>query len=137
MTSGLPAAASNVGATYMKGDGVPVDAVQAIQWFEKAADMGNAKAMNAIGAIVANVAKNVPADPVQATAWFLKAAKAGDAEGMKNFGLCCLRGIGIEQDRALGWQWMKRAAKGGNSDAAALLKLGSTRPSERGLISEQ
>ena len=55
------------------------DLDQAMTWFQKSADAGNAKAMYYIG-VLYHDGKGVPKDAVKALDWFTKAAKLGDAD---------------------------------------------------------
>jgi len=74
---------------------------QAVQWFRKAADAGDADAMNNLGALLAEQGKKE-----QAAQWFRKAADAGDAAAMNNLGaLLAEQG---EEDQA--GQWYRKAA---------------------------
>jgi len=47
---GRCAAQSGLGLVYGNGQGVPVDYGEAMKWYRKAADQGNANAQNNLGA---------------------------------------------------------------------------------------
>ncbi len=47
--AGLAGAQCNLGLMYAHGNGVPKDAVEAVQWYQKAAEQGHASAQNNLG----------------------------------------------------------------------------------------
>jgi TPR repeat protein len=57
--------------------------VQAVSWYRKAAEAGNARGMNSLGVMYEN-GRGVDKDDVQAVSWYRKAAEAGDTLGMNN-----------------------------------------------------
>jgi hypothetical protein len=61
---------------YANGDGVPKDSAEAVKWYRKAAEQGNAVAQNNLGAMYAR-GDGVPKDLVQAHAWQNIAGAAG------------------------------------------------------------
>jgi TPR repeat protein len=63
---------------YTNGNGVPQDYAQAIGWFRKAAEQGDANAQYALGFMYAN-GNRVPQDDAQAMGWLRKAAEQGNA----------------------------------------------------------
>ena len=65
-----------LGKMYAFGEGVPEDYNQAIQWFTKAAEQGNADAQFCLGVQYGWV--SVVKDAKQAAQWFSKAAEQGD-----------------------------------------------------------
>ena len=68
---------------YANGEGVPQDYVEAVKWFRKAAEQGDAVAQNNLGAMHDN-GTGVPEDDVQAYAWFNIAAAQGDELAEEN-----------------------------------------------------
>jgi TPR repeat protein len=62
---------------YAKGQGVPVNYVEALKWFRLAADQGVASAQNNLGLMYAN-GWGVPQDYVRAHIWFNLSAAQGD-----------------------------------------------------------
>ncbi|HKU99158.1 MAG TPA: hypothetical protein VJR58_27945 [Vineibacter sp.] len=60
------------------------DAVQAAQWYEKAAKVELPLAMRRLGQLYAKGANNFPADKGKACDWLKKAADKGDAEAKKS-----------------------------------------------------
>ncbi|HEX2890176.1 hypothetical protein [Vineibacter terrae] len=61
------------------------DAVQAAQWYEKAAKVELPLAMRRLGQLYAKGADNFPADKAKACDWLKKASDKGDAEAKKSF----------------------------------------------------
>jgi uncharacterized caspase-like protein len=55
---------------------------QAVSWYRKAAEAGDALGMNNLGFMYANGRGGLPKDEAQAVSWYRKAAEAGDALGM-------------------------------------------------------
>lgn len=66
----------NLGVMYLKGDGVPKDAVQAVSWSRKAAEQGHAGAKYNLGVMYAK-GEGVPKDLVLAYMWVNLAAAQG------------------------------------------------------------
>jgi len=64
---------------YGNGCGVAQDYAQAREWYQKAADAGNADAMNNLGWLYAN-GHGVAQDYAQAREWYQKAADAGNRD---------------------------------------------------------
>lgn len=76
-------------------------------------------------------------DPAKAAELFRRVAtserEAYRTNGMLYYGLCLYFGFGVPEDREAGREWLKRAAAGGDPDAARFLALeasGKTQPSE-------
>jgi TPR repeat protein len=63
---------------YSNGLGVAQDYAKAREWFEKAADKGDASAMNKLGWLYEN-GEGVTQDYTKARGWYQKAADKGDA----------------------------------------------------------
>ena len=61
---------------YDNGDGVPEDNAEAVKWYRKAAEQGDAVAQTNLGAMYAK-GEGVPEDYVRALAWFNLAAAQG------------------------------------------------------------
>ena len=105
-----------LGFQYQNGHGVPQDYAKALGWFERAANLGLAEAMNAIG-ILYQSGQGVPQDYGKAREWFERAAAKGDAGGMNNLGHLYANGQGVPQDYGKAREWFERAAAKGNANA--------------------
>ncbi len=86
----MPTAQYNLGVMYADGRGVAKDAQQAVVWYRKAADQGDADAQNNLGVMYANGA-GVPKDAQQAYFWWLLSSAQGETSSAKNRDLVALR----------------------------------------------
>jgi hypothetical protein len=68
---------------YERGQGVSQDYAQAVEWYRKAADRGNAVAQNNLG-IMYEEGQGVPQDSTQAVEWYRKAADQGSTSAKEN-----------------------------------------------------
>src|SRR5579863_133011 len=112
-----------VGLEYQKGDVVPRDFVQAMAWYRKAADQGNAQAQCSLGMLLAQPNSGVIEDDAQAAAWLRKAADQGFAEAEYQLGQSLSRGKGVPQDDAQAAAWFQKAVAQKNADAMVALAL--------------
>ncbi len=76
---GLSPAMVAVGNIYLEGEAVAKDDAEALDWFKKAAALGNPVAMNNIGYIYEQRDDNE-----LAVKWYTKAAKNGDTVALRN-----------------------------------------------------
>jgi hypothetical protein len=102
---------------YRDGKGVTKDAVEAMNWAHRAADAGNADAMDFVGFAYLRGAV-VKRNPAIAFAYF-KAAANDSAQAAFNLGQCYYGAQGTEQDCAKALEWWKKAAEMGHGRAAA------------------
>src|SRR6516225_7829546 len=68
------------------GGGLPKDDSQAVSWYRKAAEAGDAAGMANLGFMYEKGRGGLPKDDSQAVSWYRKAAEAGNARGMANLG---------------------------------------------------
>jgi TPR repeat protein/serine/threonine protein kinase len=115
-TAGDVESARKLGLLYLKADGVPRDATEAIKWLENAADKGDALAQNALGEVYLK-GNGIKEDDVQAVNWFQKAADQGLAEAQFNLGKMYISGLGTAPDQEQGVSYYQKAADQGNADA--------------------
>lgn len=110
---------------YHKGQGVPQDDAQALQWNLRAAAKGHEEAMiNVAQAYETGVgsAKNT----VESVRWYLQAAAAGYAEGMFMAGKIYEQGrpaAAVAVDTAQARAWYQKAREAGNEAALPRLLL--------------
>ena len=102
---------------YRDGKGVTKDDKQAMQWAHKAADAGNADAMDFVGFAYLHGAV-IKRNPAIAIAYF-KAAADDSAQAAFNLGQCFFGAQGTEQDCPKALEWWKKAAESGHGRAAA------------------
>lgn len=111
-------AQSILGRMYARGRGVPLDEVEAGNWFRSAADRGNAGAQLALANMYAQ-GRGVPQDYAEAAKWYRMAAEQGDPQAQYNLGLSYAKGEGVSQDNVSAHMWFNVAAsRFAASDAA-------------------
>jgi hypothetical protein len=106
---------------YQSGFGVAQDYAKAREWFEKAAEEGNATAMINLGLLYEN-GHGVAQDYATAREWYEKAAAKDDAGAMFNLGLLYAKGRGVPQDYATAREWYEKAADKSETRATAALE---------------
>ncbi len=104
-----------IGEVYYDGNGVDQDYAKAMEWYTKAADLGNASAMNQIGYMY-HFGEGVEVDYAKAMDWYSKAADLGVAMAMNNIGVLYHDGLGVDQDYAKAMEWFLKAVDAGNTD---------------------
>jgi hypothetical protein len=97
---------------YAKSRGVPLDYVEAMKWFQKAAEQDNATAQFGLGAMYAN-GHGVPRDRVRAQMWLTLAAAHGDQEAVKYRDILAERLTPAElaEARKLAREWKPKSAR--------------------------
>jgi TPR repeat protein len=101
---------------------VAQDYAKAREWFEKAADKGDAGAMNSLGWLYQN-GYGVARDYVKAREWYEKAADKGETKAMLNLGWLYAKGVGVAQDYAKAREWYEKAADKGDEQAPIVAAL--------------
>ncbi|MDE7009222.1 MAG: tetratricopeptide/SEL1-like repeat protein [Lachnospiraceae bacterium] len=94
---------------YWYGNGVEEDGAKAIEWFTKAADLGDVESMVCIGELY-DWDDSVEQDYDMALEWYTKAADLGDAESMNRIGVMYHNGEGVAQDYDVAMEWFQKAA---------------------------
>jgi hypothetical protein len=94
---------------YAKGQGVRRDYTEAMQWFRRAADEGDASAQYNLGVMYAK-GQGVRRDYIEAMRWYRKAADQGDASAQYNVGLMYANGQGVSKDYVQAHKWFNLAA---------------------------
>jgi len=118
------------GNAYFSGEGVQQDYKQALYWFQKAAEQGNAAAQNYLG-VMYDQGSGVPKDSTEAVRWYRKAAEQGYAVAQFNLGWMYDEGRGVHQDNVQAAYWYRKAADQG--DANAQINLGVMYDQGRGV----
>jgi TPR repeat protein len=101
-----------VGDAYDIGKKVVRDEAQAAEWYQKAADQGDARAQHNLG-VLYEFGDGVPKDAVRAAALYRKSAEQGFAASQFSLGLCYVHGNGVPQDYAQALSWYQKAAEQG------------------------
>lgn len=86
---------------------------EAVKWYHKAAEQGNADAQYTLGLCYAK-GQVVEQDYPKAVKWYRKAAEQGNAAAQNNLGWCYYYGQGEEQNYAEAVKWFNKAAEQGN-----------------------
>ena len=81
---------------------------RAVEWYKKAAEAGNSKAMNNLAVMYAK-GKGVDIDKNQAFHWFKKSAEAGNIVAMRNLAKCYRNGEGVTQNIAQAEYWERKS----------------------------
>ena len=92
----------------LKSQGVPSDHVEAVKWYRKAAERGNALAQVILG-VMYDRGEGVPQDYAEAMKWYLMAADQGHVIAQNNIAVMFERGRGVQQDYVQALKWYKIA----------------------------
>ncbi len=120
--------ADSQGDRYLLGQGVAQDYSNALQWYQKAAALGDAYAEFKIGDIyetappasgtaTSKSGPSVTQDYGQAMFWYEKAADQGYADAEDSLGQMYENGEGVASDLTAAAGWFQKAAAQGNADA--------------------
>ncbi len=107
---------TGIGYMYASGDVVPQDYAKALEWYEKAAGLGESAAKYQIGYLYFS-GNGVTQDYTKAMEWYKEAADLGAVGAMYEIGNLYFHGQGVEQDYAKALEWYEKAAACGNDDA--------------------
>lgn len=78
-----PRAAYDLGLRYFRGDGVPLNSYQALQWMREAGQRGVLPAQAALGRLYLTGLQEMGPDAAEAARWLEMAAERGDAESAR------------------------------------------------------
>ena len=90
--------------------------MEAVKWYRKAAEQGQANAQFCLGEIYSN-GEGVELDTVEAVKWYRKAADQGFAAAQLNLGEMYAIGDGITEDSVIAYMWFNLAASQNYEDA--------------------
>jgi TPR repeat protein len=103
---------------YSWGQGVPADRKEALRWYRRAAEQGDAVAEAEVGAAYWGIwgpPDIIPRDYSEAAKWYRKAADQGQREAQFALGFMYEDGtVGVPQDYALAHMWLNLAASQGH-----------------------
>jgi len=105
-----------MGALYQQGDRVTADPVMAFNWFARAAEKGNLKAMHNL-AIAYAQGMGTAKDEAKAAEWFTRAAERGYVDSAFDLAVLYERGTGVPQDLKQALKWYGIAAMAGDAPA--------------------
>jgi len=106
---------------YETGKGVTKDYAEALKWYRKTADQGDANAQSNLGLMYSN-GKGVTKDYAEALEWFRKAADQGNSFAQYNIGAMYHEGQGVTKDRVEAIKWLRKAADQGHQKAKDALQ---------------
>lgn len=89
---------------------------EALNWYRKAADGGNASAIYSLGYLY-DEGHGVTQDYGEALRWYMKGADLGSSSSMNNIGFLYDEGHGVTQDYFKALEWYQKSAALGNTAA--------------------
>jgi TPR repeat protein len=104
----------NLGYLYARGHGVKADPALALQLYRRAAEMGDAEGMNAVGYRL-NYA--TPPDFTGAAHWYCMAVLSGNQRAMNNLALLFYAGRGVPENREEAKDLWRQAMERGSLNA--------------------
>lgn len=105
-----------VGEMFLRGETLPADKPEAVQWLTRAAQTGSAPAMNRLGELWAAGLGGSP-DAKEAAKWYQRAATKGLALAQFHLGCAFEKGEGVTQDYVEASAWLMLAAQQGLPEA--------------------
>ncbi len=116
-----PPAFDALGHVHASGEGVQGDEAGAVQWFQKAAEAGDAKGQLHLG--IYYIESQDERDFEKAAAWLKRAAQQNEAEAQYFYARLLLDGKGVPQDQVQAMVWFGRASAQGHAAAQRFLYL--------------
>ena len=110
-------AEANLANLYYNGLGTAKNYNEALRLFKKAAEKGNAAAINGLGVMTLKGEGGLPKNQKEAFKLFAKSAYMGDANGLKNLGNMYYNGIGTAADQSKAFTYYYKAAMLKDPDA--------------------
>lgn len=111
--AGDPEAQIHLGHGYETGtDGLGQDFTEALRWYRRAADQGNAEAQWRLGRLYSD-GKGASQDLPEAAKWFRQAALRGHAQAQYKLGNLYRTGTGVPVDHGQAVRWYQEGANRG------------------------
>jgi len=107
---------------YENGTGVSQNDSEALEWYRKAAENGNAEAQIELGKRYFE-GRGVSTNEDEAVVWYRKAADKGNTEAQLELGDRYFEGRGVEQKYSTAAEWYRKAAEQGIARAQYQLGL--------------
>lgn len=118
--NGDPEVWNAIGESIHRGShGGKMNVEEAVQWWQRAAEAGNANAMASLGCALQS--GSPVRDFERAIVWLKRAADLGDHKGMLWLGFTYRDGTGVPVDHPEAERWFFKAAEEGDVSAMALL----------------
>ncbi|WP_276483098.1 tetratricopeptide repeat protein [Paraflavitalea pollutisoli] len=120
---GDPANLMQLAFMYTDGEDIEPNALKAMQYAKKAADMNYPDALNFMAGVYLRGKEGVPKNPTKALELLKQAAGLGDQTAMTTIAYLYLGGVNdaIPKDDKTSFFWAKKAAESGGAEAMALL----------------
>jgi serine/threonine protein kinase len=99
-----------LGYRYWEGIGGVSNHAEAVKWYRKAADAGNACGQNGLGYYYER-GLGLPKNEQEAFKWYRKAAEQDFAEAQNNMGRAYVLGLGVAKDLKEAVKWYQKAAE--------------------------
>jgi len=122
VSSSMTASEMNIlGDDYYYGrNGKKKDYGEAVKWYRKAAEQGDADGQYNLALMYRN-GYGVPNDDVEAVKWYRLSAEQNNVLAQANLGGMYDRGIGVPHDYTEAFKWYKKSAEKGFAPSQALL----------------
>ena len=104
------------GHIYRHGEAGTPNLYEAVNWYQKAALLGDDDAMVALGEMGYNSEGGLT--PADAKTWWTQAAQAGRQDAMRALADLNIKGLGVPRNQAEGVDWLTLAADSGDAKAA-------------------
>src|SRR6185295_6454947 len=98
----------NLAVTYYTGKGAPKDRREAVRWFKRASDSGDALSSYNL-AVLYRDGDGVDADPAESLKWFSKAANSGNADAALHLGWLYQTGTEVPLSTTRARLWYEKA----------------------------
>ncbi len=113
--------AYRIARLYLEGKGAPGDAVQALNWFMKSADLNNSVAQYQIGKMLLAGTGGIK-DEHRAFEYFMRSAQSANEYAQYQVGKMFEKGIGVIADEQAAKHWYQVSAENGNKAAQSKLE---------------
>ena len=101
---------------YSEGRGVLKDDAEAVRWYRRAADQGNASGQYSLG-LMYSEGRGVLKDDAEAVRWYRLAAEQGNTAGQYGLAFMYSEGRGVLKDSVLAHMWWNIAGANGDETA--------------------
>ena len=109
-----------VAEAYFYGRGVATNRVEAVRWYRRAAEAGEAFAQASLGLCCLR-GWGCERNRHEAVRWYEQAAESGNLMAMNDLAYCMMHGLGTEKDEKSGFGWALKAAERGHAPAQTLV----------------
>ncbi|SDN96923.1 TPR repeat [Prevotella communis] len=117
-----PEAQYEIGCSYLDGEGIEQDYIQAREWFERAYTNHYFSALNTLGWLYYS-GMGVAKDYIKYHKLQLQAAQAGCRAAQRNLAYDYRQGKGVRKNLKLAYEWQLKAANGGWQDAQLCMAI--------------